>query len=247
MPASAGSAGSRRTIAAGRSRRSCATGWASAGPSWSTICTSRRPARGASASANAAAGQRFAGEPAPGCSTTNGRDASAPAAPSVARASPPRSSAPRAGGVAGSPHRAGRGWGATAGPQGGAPRRPRGGPGGGGVGGAIWGPPTSTTGEQGQRGVVQTSVRCERVAGVDRRHAFEVGEPASRLLDDDLARRQVPRLEIDFHVDLGLPLGDERITQVVAEAALTLRRVDEPHEAVPDTGFAVQAQSRVQQ
>src|SRR5438132_13997078 len=87
------------------------------------------------------------------------------------------------------------------------------------------------------------SVRGQGVAGVDRRRAGEVGEAPARLLHHDLARREVPGLEIDLDVHLRLALGHQRVAEIVAKAALTLGGVDETHDAVPDAGLAVEAQA----
>ena len=94
---------------------------------------------------------------------------------------------------------------------------------------------------------MQAAVGGQRVAGVDRRRAGEVGEAPARLLHHDLARREVPGLEIDLDVHLRLALGHQRVAEIVAKAALTLGGVDEAHDTVPDAGLAVEAQARVQE
>src|SRR5262249_58487344 len=52
-------------------------------------------------------------------------------------------------------------------------------------------------------------------------------------------------LEIQLEVQLGLALGHERIAKVVAEAALTIGRVDEAHEAVPPPRAPHHVEARV--
>src|SRR5262249_24814412 len=97
-----------------------------------------------------------------------------------------------------------------------------------------WRGRTSPTGEQRERGVVQTAVGRERMAGIDRGLAGQIGEASSRLLDDDLARGEIPRLQIYLDIHLSLPFGHQPIPEVVAEAALALGGVYESHQAVPD-------------
>src|SRR6185436_5964117 len=74
--------------------------------------------------------------------------------------------------------------------------------------------------EQGQGRLVKAAVGGEGAAAVDRGRPGEIGEASARLLDEDLARRQVPGLEIGLEVDLRLALGDHRVAEVVTEAAL---------------------------
>ena len=92
---------------------------------------------------------------------------------------------------------------------------------------------------------MQPPVRRERGTRVDRGPPPEVGEPSARLLDDDLRSGEVPGLEVELRVDLGLACRDEPVAQVVAEAPLALRRVDEPGEAVPVATLPDDAQPRV--
>ena len=69
--------------------------------------------------------------------------------------------------------------------------------------------------------------------------------PASSTIT--LHGREVPRLEVGLRVDLGLALGHERVAEVVAEAALAVGRVHQPHEAVPVVRLAQELQPRVEQ
>src|SRR5262245_25695442 len=94
---------------------------------------------------------------------------------------------------------------------------------------------------------MEAAVRRQRRARVDRRISVPVGEAAAGLLDQELARRQVPRLQIELGVDLGLALGDQAVARVVPEAALTLGGVDQPHELVPAPGLANRPEPGVQE
>src|SRR6266542_3634669 len=81
--------------------------------------------------------------------------------------------------------------------------------------------------------VVQASVGGKRRARVDRGAPREVGEAAAGFLHEDLARCEIPGLEVRLEVDLGLARRHQRIAQVVAEPALAIGRIDQPEEAVP--------------
>src|SRR2546425_12936775 len=100
-------------------------------------------------------------------------------------------------------------------------------------------------GEERQGGGVEPPGRRERGARVDRGPPLEVGEPSARLLDADLRGCEVPGLEVELRIDLGLALGDEPVAEGVTEAPLAARRVDEPHEAVPVAALADDTQPRV--
>ena len=89
--------------------------------------------------------------------------------------------------------------------------------------------------EERQGLVVQAAVRREHAAVVDGRAPAEVGEAPARLLHEDLHRGDVPWLEVDLDVELGLAAGDDVVAVVVAEAARARRAVDEPHEADPSS------------
>src|SRR5712691_8203302 len=91
------------------------------------------------------------------------------------------------------------------------------------------------------------AVADECGAGVDGGSSVEVREPPTSLFDQDLARRQVPWLQVELGVDLRLAGGDERVAEIVAEAALAQRAVDQSCEAVPPARLADDAEPRMQE
>src|SRR2546428_821321 len=91
----------------------------------------------------------------------------------------------------------------------------------------------------------RTNGRRQSSAGGHRRLSVPAREAPARLLDEELARRQIPGLQILLGIDLGLALGDEAVARVVAESPLPVGRVDEPHELRPAPGPADGAQARV--
>ena len=56
---------------------------------------------------------------------------------------------------------------------------------------------------------------------------------SARLLDDDLDRSEVPRLQIQLHHGFGLSTGDEGVAEIVAEPALSSGCPHQPLEPVP--------------
>src|SRR5256712_14205288 len=93
--------------------------------------------------------------------------------------------------------------------------------------------------------MVETAVRPQRGSGVERVRSSPACEAAARLFDEELASRQVPGLQVQLGVDLGLTLGDQTVAHVVTEAALPVCHVDEPHELLPPPGPTDGAQARV--
>src|SRR5262249_15834260 len=82
-----------------------------------------------------------------------------------------------------------------------------------------------------------------RRAFVDRRSSRYAGQPPARFFEEDLHRREVPGLEIDLDVDLGLALRDETVAVVVTEATRRGARIHQPDEAVPVSGLAEDAEA----
>src|SRR5882724_1531146 len=105
----------------------------------------------------------------------------------------------------------------------------------------------SAAAKEAERFVVEQAVAREDRTRIDIGLAFEVGEPAPRLLDENLHRRRVPRLEIGLRVDLSLARRHQAVAVVVAEAALARGRIHEADEAVPVADLLEQVEARVQQ
>src|SRR5947209_14372176 len=98
------------------------------------------------------------------------------------------------------------------------------------------GPPASDSApDDRERGIVQKSVRRERVIAVGPRDPTEVREPPAGLLDDDPRRGEIPELGDRLARDIDGALREERVGPEVAKPArapAALRQVHEPRAAV---------------
>src|SRR2546426_4122148 len=98
-----------------------------------------------------------------------------------------------------------------------------------------------------ERVVMQSTIRRQRRAGIDRAPPVEVRESPAGLLDEEHAGREIPGLEVDLDVELCLAFSHQTVAGVVAEAALAIGGVDQTDEAVPAARAAQEAEPGVDQ
>src|SRR5580700_3768145 len=89
------------------------------------------------------------------------------------------------------------------------------------------------------------SVAADDAAAVRRRYPVQTGEPAARLLDDDLQGRQVPERDVGLGRDVDRALRDQHVRPEVAEAAGPPDRLAQRQEPVQPARLGPAADPRV--